>query len=44
MKNMFADKNIANWIFNKGLEDNIVLYSKVSIYRNLENIKIFNIY
>ncbi len=36
---MFADKNIANWIFNKGLEDNIVLYSKVSIYRNLENIR-----
>ena len=36
---MFADKNIANWIFNKGSEDNIVLYSKVSIYRNLENIR-----
>lgn len=36
---MFADKNIANWIFNKGAEDNIVLYSKVSIYRNLENIR-----
>ena len=39
MGNMFADKNIANWIFNKGSEDNIVLYSKVSIYRNLENIR-----
>lgn len=39
MGNMFADKNIANWIFNEGSEDNIVLYSKVSIYRNLENIR-----
>ena len=39
MKNMISDKNIANWIFNKGYEDNIVLYSKVSIYRNLENIR-----
>ncbi len=36
---MFADKNIADWIYNKGSEDNIVLYSKVSIYRNLENIR-----
>ena len=36
---MISDKNIANWIFNKGSEDNIVLYSKVSIYRNLENIR-----
>ena len=36
---MISDKNIANWIFNKGYEDNIVLYSKVSIYRNLENIR-----
>lgn len=36
---MFADKNIADWIYNKGYEDNIVLYSKVSIYRNLENIR-----
>ena len=39
---MFADKNIANWIFNKGFEDNIVLYSKVSIYRNLENIRFYH--
>ena len=39
MGNMFADNNIANWIFNEGSEDNIVLYSKVSIYRNLENIR-----
>ena len=39
---MFADKNIANWIFNKGSEDNIVLYSKVSIYRNLENIRFYH--
>lgn len=36
---MISDKNIANWIFTKGSEDNIVLYSKVSIYRNLENIR-----
>ena len=36
---MFADKNIADWIYDKGFEDNIILYSKVSIYRNLENIR-----
>lgn len=36
---MFTDKNIADWIYNKGSEDNIVLYSKASIYRNLENIR-----
>ena len=36
---MFADNNIANWIFNESSEDNTVLYSKVSIYRNLENIR-----
>ena len=39
---MISDKNIANWIFNKGSEDNIVLYSKVSIYRNLENIRFYH--
>lgn len=39
---MLADKNIADWIYNKGAEDNIVLYSKVSIYRNLENMRFHN--
>lgn len=39
---MLADKNIADWIYNKGFEDNIVLYSKVSIYRNLANMRFHN--
>lgn len=33
--------NIANWIYEKGTDDNIVLYSKVSIYRNLDNMRFF---
>ena len=38
---MSAD-NIAKWIYKKGLEDNIILYSKVSIYRNIDNIRFYN--
>lgn len=34
--------NTANWIYNKGEDDNIVLYSKISIYRNLEDIRFFH--
>ncbi|WP_295163437.1 guanido phosphotransferase [uncultured Brachyspira sp.] len=34
--------NTANWIYQKGEDDNIVLYSKISIYRNLDNIKFFH--
>ncbi|WP_300366726.1 guanido phosphotransferase [Brachyspira sp.] len=34
--------NIANWIYKKGEDDNIVLYSKISIYRNLDNIRFFH--
>ena len=34
--------NIANWIYQKGEDDNIVLYSKISIYRNLDNMKFFH--
>ena len=33
--------NIANWIYEKGTDDNIVLYSKVSIYRNIDNVRFF---
>ncbi|WP_028330243.1 guanido phosphotransferase [Brachyspira alvinipulli] len=33
--------NIANWIYEKGTDDNIVLYSKVSIYRNIDNMRFF---
>ncbi|WP_300711932.1 guanido phosphotransferase [uncultured Brachyspira sp.] len=33
--------NTANWIYKKGEDDNIVLYSKISIYRNLDNIRFF---
>lgn len=33
--------NIADWIYTKGEDDNIVLYSKISIYRNLDNMKFF---
>ena len=38
---MSVNNSIANWIYQKGNDDNIVLYSKVSIYRNLDNIRFF---
>ena len=34
--------NTANWIYKKGEDDNIVLYSKISIYRNLDDIRFFH--
>ena len=34
--------NIANWIYEKGIDDNIVLYSKVSVYRNIDNMRFFH--
>ena len=38
---MSTNSSIANWIYEKGHDDNIVLYSKVSIYRNLDNMRFF---
>ena len=35
-------ENIAHWIYDKGYNDNIVLYSKVSIYRNIDGIRFYN--
>lgn len=35
-------ENIAHWIYDKGHDDNIVLYSKVSIYRNIDGIRFYN--
>ena len=34
--------NISNWIYENGIDDNIVLYSKVSIYRNIDNIRFYH--
>lgn len=33
--------NMANWIYEQGTDDNIILYSKISIYRNLDNFRFF---
>lgn len=38
---MSVNNSIANWIYKRGNKDNIVLYSKVSIYRNLEGMRFF---
>lgn len=34
--------NTPNWIYQRGIEDNIILFSKVSVYRNVENIRFFS--